>query len=86
MAQVLNDGAEGYWELLEDGICFRARAPDVRVVKFFRFASGQLEHVTELPEGTSFTHGFAVSPDGRWTLHALLDRYETDIMLVENFR
>ena len=30
--------------------------------------------------------GLSVSPDGRWVLYVRLDRAESDIMLVDNFR
>jgi hypothetical protein len=47
---------------------------------------GEGERVTELLKGTQRHHGFAVSPDGRWVLYAQVDKYESDIMLVEYFR
>jgi hypothetical protein len=83
-AQVLDDGWELHWELLKDGICSLSR--ESGRAKFFRFASDQVELVTELPKGTWFSHGFAVSPDGRSILWVQIDQAESDIMLVENFR
>jgi Tol biopolymer transport system component/DNA-binding winged helix-turn-helix (wHTH) protein len=86
-AQVFNDGNELEWELLKDGICFLSRRAEIgRAIKFFRFASDQVELVTEFPQGTAFSHGFAVSPDGRSILWVQIDQAESDIMLVENFR
>lgn len=58
-SKVLDGVEDGYWDLLEDGICFRdMRAkrgpPGLRAIKFFRFASGRIEDVTEIPEGMRF--------------------------------
>lgn len=38
------------------------------------------------PEGARFLTGMDVSPDGRWLLYSQLDRVESEIMLIENFR
>jgi Tol biopolymer transport system component/DNA-binding winged helix-turn-helix (wHTH) protein len=83
--KVLDHGEETNWELLEDGICFRANPPEGTIVKFFRFSTDRIETVREFPKGTAI-HDFAVSPDGQWGLCTLVERYESDIMLVENFR
>jgi Tol biopolymer transport system component/DNA-binding winged helix-turn-helix (wHTH) protein len=84
--KVLDHGMETLWELLEDGICFLAKATEAgRAIKFFRFSTGRLQTVREFPKGTVI-HGLAVSPDGRWVLCSLVERWERDIMLVENFR
>jgi len=83
--QVIEHGEETYWELLEDGICFRTNPPEGRVVKFFRFSTRQTETVWKAPEDSVF-NGFAASPDGQWVLCALVERFESDLMLVENFQ
>jgi Tol biopolymer transport system component len=85
--QVLDDGTDTYWELLKEGICYIPGVPrGEHTIKFFRFATGRLEHVGEAPGGWRLHKGFAASPDGRWILYPHVDEYESDIMLVENFR
>lgn len=53
-------------------------------IQFQSFASGQPRQVAELrrPPGL----GLAVSPDKRWLLFSQLDRCDSDLVLVENFR
>jgi Tol biopolymer transport system component len=83
-AKVLDDGTYECWELLKDGICFITRAPQSgRAITFLRFATGQVKQVAEL---RGPPRSLAVSPDGRWILCPRVDKYESDIMLVENFR
>jgi len=89
--QVLNHGLQGFWAVLDSGICLGALDPEsIPVIEFFRFATGRSTVITKLSkdllaravQGSSF----AVSPDGRWILLLLNDRTESDLVLVENFR
>jgi hypothetical protein len=52
---------------------------------FRRVSSGRIETVREFPKGTMLGP-LAASPDGRWVLYMQPDQFESDIMLVENFR
>ena len=45
--------------------------------------------VSTLPKGTRINENgpsFSVSHDGRWILYVSVEREESDIMVVENFR
>lgn len=53
-------------------------------IEFFDFASGAIRRVAQLPGPPGL--GLSVSPDGRWLLYSQVDRRESDLMLVENFR
>ncbi|MGI8785982.1 MAG: protein kinase domain-containing protein [Acidobacteriota bacterium] len=53
-------------------------------IRLFNFATGSATTVLTLARPTAV--GLAVSPDGRWLLYSQLDREESDLVLVENFR
>lgn len=84
------DGFEPYdwgnWAVTGDGIYYVRRAAGEPPLLVFRsFATGRTAHVaslSNLPQHPSL----AVAPEGAWFLHAKIDRRESDILLVENFR
>ncbi len=91
--EVLDQGLQGHWAVLNDGICLLNRnAMPVPVIEFFSFATGRVVKLASLPrevirfEGSFGIPSFAVSPDGQWILYNQADRVESNIMLVENFR
>lgn len=53
-------------------------------IQFLSFATRQARQVLELRRPPSL--GLAVSPDRRWLLFSQVDRRESDLVLVENFR
>jgi Tol biopolymer transport system component len=59
-------------------------------IEFYPFGSSQSTHTTRLggePESYLWgVDGLSVSPDGRWIVYDHRDRYEGEIILVENFR
>ena len=71
------------WTVVPPGIYFAPmEAP--KSVPYFDFAA---EHVRRiLKSKKSFGNGLSVSPDGRWLLYTQVDKANSDIMLVENFR
>jgi len=90
-AQVFDQGEQGHWAVLEQGICLLNRkATPQPAVEFFNFATRRLARIAALPKEARTSLGvipsLAVSPDGRWVLYVQVDRFESDILLVENFR
>jgi len=58
-------------------------------INFFSFLTRRVEQLAALPKEARTSIGtpaFAVSADGRWILYVQVDRAESDIVLVENFR
>ena len=56
-------------------------------VRFFDFEARQLRQVAIITNDVvRNTPGLSVSQDGRQILWAQIDRVESDVMLVENFR
>ncbi len=54
---------------------------------FFSFASRELTPLREIYRTAApWPLGLAISPDQRWLLFHLWDRFDGDLMLVENFR
>ena len=85
--QVLDRGLQSYWTLASQGIYVRTwRPPLAAVIEFYSFATGRLARVAELPKARGYTLGLSVSPDDKWILYSQLDRLDSDLMLVENFR
>src|SRR4030095_12880312 len=90
--RILDHVQGGYWAVLEQGIYFLNRAfldrPNPHTtIEFFSFATTQRPQIAVVEKQIPwYGPGFAVSPDGRWILLALIDQSESDIMLMENFR
>ncbi|MCX6618925.1 MAG: protein kinase [Acidobacteria bacterium] len=84
--QVLGQGRQSYWAVSNEGLCFHSRtAAGAPVIRFYSFATGRLTDIAELPKASGYLYP-AVSPDGKWILYTQLDRVDSDLMLVENFR
>jgi Tol biopolymer transport system component len=84
--KVLDQGRQSYWAPSSEGLCFHSRtAAGAPVIRFYSFATGRLTDIAELPKARGYNH-LAVSPDGKWILYSQLDRVDSDLMLVENFR
>jgi Tol biopolymer transport system component/DNA-binding winged helix-turn-helix (wHTH) protein len=84
--KILDDPRQGYWDLTGHGIYLLVPGSP-NTLKFYRFKATQTEELGtvegEIPWSSP---GFSVSPDGRQILVNRLDRLESDLMLVENFR
>jgi hypothetical protein len=90
-AQVLDRGMWGAWALVENGIyMLDATADRGAGIKFFSFAARRLTQIQSLGSASvPLTGGhavLAVSPDASSILYVQLDRVESDLILVENFR
>lgn len=75
------------WAVTADGICFLNEEPSPGSLEFYDFATRRVKRIASLDIGPPlFDGGFAVSPDGKRLLYLRMDKFESDIMLVENFR
>jgi eukaryotic-like serine/threonine-protein kinase len=85
--RVLDNAFQGFWALLDKGIYFvNLNATLYPTLDFFDFATNRTRRVAVIEKQLQLVSpSLAVSPDGRWILHAKVDRFESDIMLVENF-
>jgi len=85
--QVLDHGLQSYWTVTSQGIYMLTLKPPLApVIELYSFATGRLARVAELAKGKDYSMGLSVSPDGKWILYSQLDRLDSDLMLVENFR
>jgi len=87
---VIPDGTTFHWGLFDKGACLTdldtAAGP---TIKCLGFGSNRVMTAFTLPKGTRIDgHGpsFSASHDGRWFLYVSLERVESDIMMVDNFR
>ena len=75
------------WSVTDAGIVFVTREPDFDVIDVYRFSDRRLARVGQLgfriPE--RYTH-MTVSRDGRWALATKMERFDSDLMRLDNFR
>jgi dipeptidyl aminopeptidase/acylaminoacyl peptidase len=84
---VLDNVRAFYWAVAEKGIFVLALDKDFDWLDFYDFASGEHRRLGRLPWRASRLCGrIAVSLDGRWLATNHLDRLDSNLMLVENFR
>jgi len=75
----------GQWAVLDRGIYF-VKAESHSAIEFFSFDTGQVNQIAALEKRILGGPSLSVSSDGRWILFAQIDRNDSDLMLVENFR
>jgi Tol biopolymer transport system component/DNA-binding winged helix-turn-helix (wHTH) protein len=87
---LINNGTTLHWGLFDDGVCMVdldvAAGPAINCLDF---GSNRVTVVSTLPRGTRINENgpsFSVSHDGRWILYVTVEREESDIMMVDNFR
>ncbi len=75
------------WAITESGIVFITREPDFDAIDVYRFSDRQVARSGRLGFRIPgiFTH-ISVSRDGRWALATKMERSDSDLMLLENFR
>ena len=75
--------------VMNEGIYFTP-IPDSKtgnIIQLFSFATGEITTFIELQDQTSmYGMGLCVAPDSRSILLTTVDRYESDLYLIENFR
>ncbi|MFQ5570250.1 MAG: DPP IV N-terminal domain-containing protein [Rhodothermales bacterium] len=76
----------GNWAVHNQGIYYVRRGQPTTLA-FHDFATGTTTTLFTPPRSIpGMDPAFAVSPDGRWILYGQVDRSESDLMLVEDFR
>ena len=75
-----------HWTVADEGIYFYAPGPP-RSIQRYRFDTGHTERVGNLPDQTARLDGdMWVSRDGRRLFMSQIERDDTDLTLIENFR
>ena len=86
--EVMIEGVRPFlWSVTENGIVFVTREPNFDAVDMYRFTDQRVARLGRLGfriPGT-FTH-MTVSRDGRWALATEMVRFDSDLMLLDNFR
>ncbi len=87
---VINRGSPYHWGLLDDGVCLMDVEPAAGpTIDCLDFDTNRIRTVSRLPKNTHINidgPSFSVSPDGRSILYVTVEREESDIMMVDNFR
>jgi Tol biopolymer transport system component len=87
---IINNGTTLHWGLFDEGMCLidldTAAGPTINCLDF---GSNKITTVSILPKNTRINEdgpSFSVSHDGRWILYVAVEREESDVMMVDNFR
>ena len=75
----------GQWAVLDKGIYF-ITAETRATIEFFNFATRQITQIATPEKKVFGGPSLSVSADGGWILYVQIDRNDSDLMLVENFR
>jgi dipeptidyl aminopeptidase/acylaminoacyl peptidase len=75
------------WSVTATGIVFVTREPNFDAIEVYRFSDQRVARVGRLGFRVpgSFGH-MTVSRDGRWALATKMERFDSDLMLLDNFR
>jgi dipeptidyl aminopeptidase/acylaminoacyl peptidase len=75
------------WDVSSIGIVFLTQTASASAVDLIRYEDHKVVRLGLLPFRPSpIGIGWSVSRDGRWLLSSQIDRHETDLMLIDNFR
>jgi Tol biopolymer transport system component len=85
---VLNRNSWRFWDLTDQGICFiDLDAKPHATINFYDFDRQRVTRIGTVEKQLFNADGaLSVSPDGQWVLYPQVDRLDSHIMLVENFR
>ena len=84
MVESINDWCS--FAVADHGIFFLTASADHADHTDIRFFSFGTEEIKKVFSTTKYANCPAISPDGRSLLYSQLDREDSDLMLVENFR
>jgi hypothetical protein len=75
------------WSVTDTGIVFVTREPDFDAIDVYRFTDQRVVRVGRLRFRIPDTMAhMTVSRDGRWALATEMVRFDSDLMLLDNFR
>jgi Tol biopolymer transport system component len=87
---VINRGSPYHWGLFDQGVCLvdleAAAGPTIDCLDF---NTNRVTTISKLPNNSRINEdgpSFSVSQDRRWILYVTVEREESDIMMVDNFR
>jgi Tol biopolymer transport system component len=87
---VIDRGSPYHWGLFDNDVCLiDVEAAAGPVIDCLNFHTNRITTVSRLPKSTNINvdgPSFSVSRDGRWMLYVTVEREESDIMMVDNFR
>lgn len=87
---ILRSGSPNHWGLFDKGVCaVDLNASAGPTINCLDLPSNRLTTISTLPRVTRINEGgssFSVSHDGRWILYVSVERQQSDITVVENFR
>jgi Tol biopolymer transport system component len=76
-----------WWSVTKQGIYFLTRETSFDAIDFLDFNVSRVERKGRLPfRASSRLNRLTVSADGRWALTNELERWDADLMLIDNFR
>jgi Tol biopolymer transport system component len=75
------------WAITDTGIAFITHEPDFDAFDVYRFSDRRVTRIGRLGFRIPaiFTH-MSASRDGRWAVAAKMERFDTDLMRIDNFR
>jgi Tol biopolymer transport system component len=75
------------WAVTDTGITFVTREQDFEAIDAYRSSDGRIARVGRLAFRipSRYTH-MTASRDGRWVLATKMERYDSDLMRIDNFR
>jgi hypothetical protein len=85
---VVMEGVRPFWWFPSGkGIYFLTREPEFDAIDFRAFGSGKVERKGRLPfRASARLNRLTVSGEGRWALVNEVERWDADLMVIENFR
>jgi hypothetical protein len=84
--KIVDQGDAQRWDVYGKGVCYVIENPrGSALIECYDVDSRSVQRVAT-PEKVPFPLGFSVSRDGAWILYTRVDRNESDLMMVENFR
>ncbi len=75
------------WSVTDTGIVFVSREPDFDAIDMYRFSNQRVARVGKLGfRVPGIFESMTVSRDGRWALATKMVQFDSDLMLLDNFR
>jgi Tol biopolymer transport system component len=85
--RVLERGDLGNWAISRTGIYLLNSSP--ASIDYYAFDTGTLKEIVRFSKRTRIANvdtAIAAAPDDRWILYTQVDRFDSDIVMIDNFR